>query len=63
VEKAITELGSDVELETVTDPDVIASYGVASSQTPAVVLARYQLKSTQELPDMPIIKEWLKDIP
>jgi len=45
----------------VTDLTTIASYGVAPVQTPAVVMARYVLKSTRRLPEVPIIKEWLKE--
>jgi uroporphyrinogen decarboxylase len=59
-ERAIAELGADAHVSTVTDPAVIASYGVAPIQTPAVVMARYVLKSTRRIPDVAIIKEWLK---
>ena len=61
-ERAVAELGADVRVQLRTDPEVIASYGVATVQTPAVVLARYVLKSTRRIPDVAIIKEWLKDI-
>jgi len=30
-------------------------------QTPAVVMARYVLKSTRRVPEVPILKEWLKE--
>lgn len=59
---AITELGVDVNFEKITDEKVINSYGVANNQTPAVVMAKYQLKSTQVVPEIAIIKEWLKDV-
>jgi uroporphyrinogen decarboxylase len=61
-EKAIAELGADAQVSLVTDEATIGSYGVAAIQTPAVVMARYQLKSTKIIPEVPIIKEWLKDV-
>lgn len=61
-EQAVAELGEGVSVELVDDPDVIASYGLAISQVPAVVLAKYQLKAVRRVPDKEIIKEWLKDL-
>ena len=61
-EKAIAELGVDAQVHLVTDEATIASYGVAPNQIPAVVMARYQLKSAKTIPEVPIIKEWLKDV-
>jgi MtaA/CmuA family methyltransferase len=62
IELAILELGADLSVEQVADQDVIYSYGVAPIQTPAVVTAKYQLKSTRALPEVAAIKEWIKDI-
>jgi len=59
-ERAIAELGADAQVHLVTDEATIASYGVAPIQTPAVVTAHYLLKSTRRVPEVPIIKEWLK---
>ncbi len=61
-ERAIAELGADAHVSLVTDAATVASYGVAPVQTPAVVMARYVLKSTRRLPEVPIIKEWLKEV-
>ena len=61
-QRAVAELGADAHVRIVTDPQIIASYGVAPVQTPAVVMARYVLKSTRRMPDVAIIKEWLKDV-
>jgi uroporphyrinogen decarboxylase len=61
-QRAIAELGADARVRIITDQETIASYGVAGVQTPAVVMARYQLKSTRQLPEVPIIKEWLKEV-
>jgi uroporphyrinogen decarboxylase len=62
IRTAIRELGADVSVERVTDPETIQSYGVAMSQTPAVVVARYQVKSLRRTPEPAVIKEWLKDL-
>jgi len=62
VERAITELGSDVTLSVVTEEDEIRSLGVHPSQTPAVVTAEYRVKSTRRVPETPIIKEWIKSL-
>lgn len=52
----------EIPVRKVTDPAIIGSYGVAPNQLPAVVIARYHLKSTRALPDVAIVKEWLKDL-
>ena len=62
VRTAVTELGADVEIEQVNDIETINSFGVAESQTPAVVVARYQLKSTRSVPETKIVKEWIKGV-
>lgn len=62
LDRAKTELGMEVPVRKVTDEAIIGSYGVAPNQLPAVVLARYHLKSTRSLPDVAIVKEWLKDL-
>jgi uroporphyrinogen decarboxylase len=60
-ERAVTELGEDVDIRAVTDKAEIMSFGVLPEQTPAIVVGRYQLKAVGRLPDRAIIKEWLKD--
>jgi MtaA/CmuA family methyltransferase len=62
IEQANMELGSDVNVEVITDPEKIAGFGVAAVQLPAVVMARYQLKATRRIPDVDIVKEWIKDL-
>jgi uroporphyrinogen decarboxylase len=59
---AIRELGVDVNIEKITDSKTIQSYGVALGQTPAIVVAKYQVKSLRRLPEVVAIKEWLKDL-
>lgn len=61
--QAMKELGAvDVNIETIEEDRLIAGFGVAPSQTPAVVIAKYQVKSLRRIPEVIIIKEWLKDI-
>jgi uroporphyrinogen decarboxylase len=61
-EKAVKELGADVDIVEVTDREKILSYGLSPAMLPAVVLARYQVKTTRTVPETAIIKEWLKDV-
>jgi uroporphyrinogen decarboxylase len=60
--QAVTELGSDIEVRTVTDEREIASYGLGPSDLPAVLVSRHKVKSTRHAPDLAIVKEWIKDI-
>ena len=62
IEQAVRELGVAVQVETIDDPHTIHSYGIALGQTPAVVMAQYQLKSIKQVPEVVVIKEWLKNI-
>jgi uroporphyrinogen decarboxylase len=61
-QRAVTELGADVEIVEVSDLEKILAYGLSPSMLPAVVLARYQVKTTRVAPETAIIKEWLKDL-
>jgi len=60
VRRAITELGADLDVKVVDDEQEIMSFGISPRQTPAVVVARYQVKSTGDVPEVAIIKEWLR---
>lgn len=62
VRKAIVELGADIPVEMITDPKLIAAQGFTMSMTPAVVVTRFQTKSTRDVPEVQIIKEWIKDL-
>lgn len=62
IETAMTELGEDMPIHTITNEEEIQAYGVTRGQTPAVMLARYNVKSLGETPETAIIKEWLKDL-
>lgn len=61
-EKAVKELGADVELVEIDDDRKIYSYGLSPALLPAVVMARYQVKTTRVIPESAIIKEWIKDV-
>jgi uroporphyrinogen decarboxylase len=60
--QAITELGLDVAVNEVTDENQIVQFGLTPQQTPAAVVARYRVRSTVHVPEVAIIKEWLKDL-
>ncbi len=60
VEKAMTELGKDIEMRVITDKSQINTFGVAEG--PAVVAVNYKLKSEGILPSLDAIKEWIKEL-
>ncbi|MBT4267607.1 MAG: uroporphyrinogen decarboxylase [Deltaproteobacteria bacterium] len=60
VEQATHELGESILVRTLTDPAEILSYGITS--TPALVTARYKVKSEGAEPSVSVIKEWLKEL-
>ena len=62
IDQAIRELGASVQVEIVTDPDIMRLYGVVPQETPAVVMANYQLKSVKHIPEVVVIKEWIKNL-
>ena len=62
VERAIRELGAQIDISLVTDPQWIQAYGLVPAQLPAVVLARYQIKAVKSVPEVAIVKEWVKDL-
>lgn len=59
--KAVMELGVEAEIVTIADPNKIRSYGISPAMLPAVVVAKYQVKSTRTVPEVAVMKEWLKD--
>jgi len=62
VERALKELGISVPLKKITDDQEIEAFGVLPCQTPAVITAKYQVRSTRTVPETGVIREWLKDI-
>ncbi len=62
VDLAIKELGSEVEVLIKDDDNSFYAYGLSPLQSPAVVMAKYNVKSARKVPDVNIIKEWIKGI-
>ena len=60
VQRAAAELGQQIEVKVITDKNQLATFGI--TQTPAVVIAEYKVKSKGTQPSADIIKEWIKDL-
>jgi hypothetical protein len=60
VDQAVYELGFDLPVIEITDEREILSYGVLN--TPAIVIANYKVKCENEIPSLPVVKEWIKEI-
>jgi uroporphyrinogen decarboxylase len=60
IQKAMEELGKSIDLKVVTDANQLATFGI--TETPSVVLAEYKVKSKGIVPNLEVIKEWLKDL-
>lgn len=58
--RGITELGKDIDVKTISDPEEMAKYGVASG--PAVVTVSYKTKSEGNEPSLEVVKEWIKEL-
>ena len=61
VGRAMKELGTTSQVTVIKEEEEIKAFGIHPSQTPAVVVAKYQLKSTGGVPEVAAIKEWLRD--
>lgn len=57
---AVKELGADVEVAATDDPELAESYGIR--KFPAVIQCTSQLKTSGEVPETIIVKEWIKDM-
>jgi uroporphyrinogen decarboxylase len=60
IQRAITELGKDVEVKVITDKPQMAAFGVVKG--PAVVTVNYKLKSEGAEPSLDVVKEWIKEL-
>jgi MtaA/CmuA family methyltransferase len=60
IQRAITELGKDIEVKVISDKKQMANFGVA--QGPAVVAVNYKVKSESTEPSLDVIKEWIKEL-
>lgn len=58
--RAITELGKDVEVKTISDKAQMAAFGVVNG--PAVITVNYKLKSEGTTPSLDVVKEWIKEL-
>ncbi len=62
LERAMAELGADFGIRAIADEERFKEYGLLKSQAPAVVTAKFQLRSTRAVPELAAVKEWLKDL-
>jgi len=60
VRHAILELGKEVVVNVMTDPEQMASFGITNG--PALVTVNYRLKSEKKEPSADVIKEWIKEL-
>ena len=60
VNRAMTELGRELDIRVVSGKDQMAWYGI--SQSPAVVAVKYNIKSEGVTPSVEVIKEWVKEL-
>ena len=60
VKRAAAELGHAIDIQIVTDPNQLSTFGI--TETPAVVVAEYKVKSKGIQTGVDVIKEWIKDI-
>ncbi|MCE5273145.1 uroporphyrinogen decarboxylase family protein [bacterium] len=61
VDKAIRELGAEVEVRLLTKDEDFYAFGLSPVQKPAVVLARYTVKSARQAPEVCAVREWIKE--
>ena len=60
LQQAMREIGVKVEIAEISEEQLMAKYGVVA--TPAVVVARYNIKSEGAVPALAAVKEWIKEI-
>jgi uroporphyrinogen decarboxylase len=60
VQRASEELGKSIEVKVISDKNQLATFGI--TETPAIVLAEYKLKSQGSFPSVDVIKEWIKEL-
>ncbi|MBN2092268.1 thioredoxin family protein [candidate division KSB1 bacterium] len=60
VQKAVKELGSNVELLQVTDKNKFIEYGI--TKAPTILTEQRLVKALGRVPSVDVIKEWLKDL-
>ncbi len=60
IQRALTELGKEIEVRVLTGKKQMAAFGVAGA--PAVITVNYKLKSEGNIPSLDVIKEWVKEL-
>ena len=60
VQRAITELGKDIQITTISDKAQMTALGVTKG--PAVVSVQYKLKTDGTTPSLDVVKEWIKEL-
>ena len=60
VQRAIQELGADVDIKFVEDEKEYERFGIIA--TPAVVVEKREVRTMGSVPTVDVIKEWIKDI-
>lgn len=60
VKRASSELGHQINVKIITDKNQLATFGI--TETPAVILAEYKVKSKGIQPSLEVMKEWIKDL-
>ena len=60
IKTAVMELGADISIDITKDIKIAESYG--ARELPAVILCVSQIKSFGKVPEVKIIKEWIKDL-
>jgi len=60
IKRASEELGQQLNVKIITDPNQLSTFGI--TETPAVVIAEYKVKSKGSYPSIEVIKEWIKEI-
>jgi MtaA/CmuA family methyltransferase len=60
IKTAFFQTGKIIDVQYFTDADKFAEHGI--SQTPAIILKKYTLKSSGKVPSVDVIAEWLKEL-
>jgi hypothetical protein len=60
VKDAVKELGVDVEVSLITDDATFREFGIRTK--PTIVTAKFSVKSAGKVPEVKIIKEWVKHL-
>ncbi|MBN2452586.1 MAG: uroporphyrinogen decarboxylase [Lentisphaeria bacterium] len=62
IRRALKELGGDVPVVRIREPEKFRDYGLLPGQTPAVFTVKYQIRARARVPEVAAVREWIKDI-